>query len=171
MISSWVGPKQNSRLWRSVPAPRLLPQLGRLHRRHQDLLGTGAVHLLAHDRLHLAQHPQPHRQPGIEAGGELADHAGTQHQLVADHLGIGRGLFYGGDKVLAGTHGSASSGLLTKGGSLRQIGVPINRLGYRHGVHRARGAIRRSCRPSPRGGAPGWRIRCRCAPWGWRAPH
>ncbi len=78
-----------------LPAAGLLPQLRRLHRRHQHLQGAGAVHLLAHDALDLAQHPQPQRQPGVESGGELADHARAQHQLVADHLGVGGGLLDG----------------------------------------------------------------------------
>ena len=64
MSSSWVGPSANSRSWRSreahelgavvVPAARLLPDLGRLHDRHQHLLAADRVHLLAHDLLDLA---------------------------------------------------------------------------------------------------------------------
>ena len=41
------------------PAAGLLPEFGRLHRGHQDLLGPGPVHLLADDALHLGQHPRP----------------------------------------------------------------------------------------------------------------
>ena len=39
-----------------VPAPRLLPELGGLHDRHQKLYRAGGVHLLPHDRLDLSQH-------------------------------------------------------------------------------------------------------------------
>ena len=42
-----------------VIAPALAPQLGGLDRRHQDFLGTGAVLLLADDRLDLFQDAQP----------------------------------------------------------------------------------------------------------------
>jgi hypothetical protein len=41
---------------------------------------AGAVLLLAHDLLDLLQHPQAQRQPGIDAGRLLPDHAGAQHQ-------------------------------------------------------------------------------------------
>jgi hypothetical protein len=39
--------------------------------------------------LDLAQHAHAERQPGVEAGGELADQAGPQHQLVADDFRAG----------------------------------------------------------------------------------
>ena len=93
-----------------LPATGLLPQLRGLYRRHQDLEGAGAVHLLAHDTLHLAQDPQPQRQPGVQAGRELADHAGTQHQFVTHDLGIGRGLLDSLEGELRGTHGACGPG-------------------------------------------------------------
>ncbi|MND53213.1 hypothetical protein D3C80_442450 [compost metagenome] len=86
------------------PAAGFLPQLGRLHGGHQHFQGTGGIHLFADHCLDLAQHPQAHRQPGVEAGGELADHAGAQQQLVADHHGIGGGFLEGRQQVLTGTH-------------------------------------------------------------------
>ena len=70
-------------------AAGFLPQLGRHHHWRQQFQGTGAIHFLAHDRLDLPQHAQPQRQPGVDAGGELADHACTQHQPVADDFGVG----------------------------------------------------------------------------------
>ena len=78
------------------PAAGLLPQLGRLHRRHQQFQRTGAIHFLAYDAFHLAQYTQPERQPGVYAGRQLADHAGAQHELMADHLGVGGGFLQGG---------------------------------------------------------------------------
>ena len=78
-----------------LPAPGLLPQLRRLHRRHQDLQGPGPVHLLPDDPLHLAQDPQSQGQPGIEARRQLADHARPQHQAVTDHLRVRGGLLEG----------------------------------------------------------------------------
>jgi hypothetical protein len=79
-----------------LPAPRFLPQLGRLHHRHQHFLCAAAVHFLAHDGLDLAQHAQTERQPGIESRCQAADQAGAQHQLVADYLGVRRCLLEGG---------------------------------------------------------------------------
>ena len=71
------------------PASRFLPQLGRLHRGHQDLDRAARVHLLAHDCLDLAQHAQAERHPGVDAPGELPHESRPQHQSVADHLGLG----------------------------------------------------------------------------------
>ena len=87
-----------------LPATGFLPQFGGLDGRHQHLQGTGGVHFFANDGLHLAQHPQTHWQPGVQTGRQLADHAGAQHQLMADHDRIGRGFFQGGQQVLTGTH-------------------------------------------------------------------
>ena len=87
-----------------LPAAGFLPQLRRLHHRHTQFLGAGFVHFFPHYGLHLAQHPQSQWQPGVEAGGQLADQAGAQHQLVTDHLGVGRGFFLGGDKEVTGAH-------------------------------------------------------------------
>jgi hypothetical protein len=72
-----------------VPAQRFAPQLGGLHHRHQHFLGAGAVHFLAHDGLDLAQHAHAEREPRVQPGGQLADQAGPQHQLVADDFRAG----------------------------------------------------------------------------------
>ncbi|MNZ29257.1 hypothetical protein D3C78_465020 [compost metagenome] len=87
------------------PAAGLLPQLGRLDGRHQHFKGASGVHFLADHGFDLAHYPQAHRQPGIQAGCELADHAGTQHQLVADDDRVGRGFFLGSEQILTGAHG------------------------------------------------------------------
>ena len=86
------------------PATGLLPEFRRLGHRHQDFHGAGPVHLFADNGLHFAQHPQSQRQPVVEPGGQLADHAGANHQLMADDFGIGRGFFLGSDQKLTGTH-------------------------------------------------------------------
>ncbi len=88
-----------------LPAAGLLPQFGRLHGGHEQLNGAGAIHLFAHDALDLAHHAQTHWHPRIDAGGEASDHAGTQHQLVADDFRVGGGFLKGGDKKLTGAHG------------------------------------------------------------------
>ncbi len=87
------------------PAAGFLPQFGGLDGGHQHFQRTGAVHFLAHNLLRLAQYPQPHGQPGIQAGGDAPDQAGAQHQLVADDGGIAGGFLEGGDQILTGTHG------------------------------------------------------------------
>ena len=87
-----------------LPAPRLLPQLGRLHRRHQHFQGAGSVHFLADDGLDLAQYPQAHWQPGVETRGQAADHAGAKQQLMADYHRVGGGFFERGKQILTGTH-------------------------------------------------------------------
>ena len=80
-------------------AAALLPKLGRLDCRHQDLLAAGGVHLLAHHLLDLAQHPVAERQPAVNAGARLPNHAGAQHQPVRDDLRLGRVLSQGRQEV------------------------------------------------------------------------
>jgi hypothetical protein len=87
-----------------VPAPGFLPQLGRLHQRHQQLDRAGLVHLVTDDRLDLADHPQARRHISVDAGSEALDHARAHHQLVADDLGVGRRFFLGRNKKSGGTH-------------------------------------------------------------------
>ena len=81
-----------------------LPKLGGLHDGHGQFHGAGTVHLLAHDLLHLVDHPQAHRHVAVDAGAQFLDHAGPRHELVADHLGIGRRILEGGDKELGRFH-------------------------------------------------------------------
>ena len=73
-----------------VPAAALAPQLGGNDGRHQDLLGAGAVHLLAHDRLDAAHGAQPEGQEVVDAACHLPDHTGANHEAVARDLGVGR---------------------------------------------------------------------------------
>jgi len=87
-----------------LEAPRLLPQLGGLHHGHGAFHGARAVHLLAHDRLHLADDAQPHGHVAVDAGPQLLDETGPHHELVADDLGIGRSLFQGGNEELGSFH-------------------------------------------------------------------
>ena len=63
-------------------AAALLPEFRRLHGRHQDLLAASGVHFFAHDLLNLAEHPVAERQPAVDAGARLPDHAGAQHEPV-----------------------------------------------------------------------------------------
>ena len=86
------------------PAARVLPQLRRLHHRHRDFQPAGAVHFLAHHVLHFPQDPQSQRQPVVEARRQLADQAGSDHQLMADDLRVGGGFLDGVERELTGAH-------------------------------------------------------------------
>ena len=85
-------------------APRLAPQIGRLNGRHQHLLGTGPVLLLAHDLLDALEDAETQGQPGIDAGARLAHHAGAQHQPVGDDLRLRRRLLERGQEILRAPH-------------------------------------------------------------------
>ena len=87
-----------------VEAARLLPQLGRLHHRHQQLHRARAVHLFANDRLHFADHAQAHRHIAVDARAEPLDKAGAHHQLVTHDLCIGGRFLERGNEELGGFH-------------------------------------------------------------------
>src|SRR4249919_2092869 len=109
-----------------LPAPGLLPQFLRLDRRHQQFDRAGGVHFLAHRALDLAQHAQAQRAPRVQAGGELADHAGLEHQLVADDLGLGGGFLAGVEVELRQAH---RRGVHAKGSghfAMRFAGLPAS---------------------------------------------
>ena len=88
-----------------LKAAALGPQLARLDHRHHAFDGAGAVHLLAHDGLDLADHAQAHGHVGVDAGAQLLDHAGARHELVTDDFGVGGRFFQGADVELGGFHG------------------------------------------------------------------
>ncbi len=87
-----------------LPSTRLLPQLSRDNHRHEKLDGTGPVHLFANDLLDLTDGTQPQGQVIIDTGSELANHAGPQHQLMADNFRIRRGFFKSGKEIFSVTH-------------------------------------------------------------------
>ncbi len=91
-----------------VVAPGFLPEIGRLDRGHQDFLTAHPVLLLAHDLLDLLQHLVAQRQPGIDAGARLADHAGAQHQPVRDDLRLGGRLLQGREEIAGKAHGATA---------------------------------------------------------------
>ena len=68
---------------------------------------AGAVLLLADDLLDLLEHAEAERQPGVDAGGGLADEPGAQHQLVADDLGVGGAFLEDGQEGSGPAHGGA----------------------------------------------------------------
>ena len=81
-----------------VPPAALPPQLGRDDDGHQDLLRPRSVHLLPDDLRDFLDHAEAEREIGVDAGGDLPDHAGAKHELVADDLGFGGRFFDGGSE-------------------------------------------------------------------------
>ena len=71
-------------------AAGLLPDLGRLEDRHEQLLRADGVHLLADDLLDRGVDPVAGREPGPETGAQLADHPGSGEQAVGHRFGVGR---------------------------------------------------------------------------------
>ena len=80
------------------PAAARLVGLAGQQRGEGQLLGADRVHLLADDRLDVAQHPQAQRQPGVDARRGAADVAGADQQPVAGHLGVDGVLAQGADE-------------------------------------------------------------------------
>jgi len=93
-----------------VVAARLAPEIGGLERRHEEFDGACPRLLLADDLLDVAQHGEAHRQPGIDAGGGLADEARAQHQPMGDDLGFGGVFPEGGQKISGKAHDNPESG-------------------------------------------------------------
>src|SRR6266566_382048 len=91
------------------PAPRLLPQLRGLHRRHEELDRSGAIHFLSNDGLDLANHPQPQRHPSVDSASESADQTRADHQLVTDEFRVSRGLLERCKKVSRSAHSGGAS--------------------------------------------------------------
>ena len=90
------------------------PQLGVDHNGHHELLGARSVHLVADNVLNLADRAPGERQVGIQTGGLLADHAGTEQQAVACELGVSRILFERRRVELRHIHCSSHLFLLNK---------------------------------------------------------
>ena len=56
--------------------------------REVHFLGADRRHFLADDGFNLAQHAEPQRQPGVDAGRRAPDVAGPDEEPVAGHLGV-----------------------------------------------------------------------------------
>ena len=83
-----------------IPSTGFLPQFGGLHRGHEDLDGARAVHFLPDDLFHSLDAPETGGKIGVDSGSQLSDHSCANHQLVADHFGIGRHFFLCRDEIL-----------------------------------------------------------------------
>jgi hypothetical protein len=90
-------------------AARPLPRLGRVQDRHQHLLAADRVHLLADDLDRVLVHSPAGRQPAPEAGADLANQPGADHQLVRERLRVGGGLLLGGQQVAGQSRHAAGS--------------------------------------------------------------
>jgi hypothetical protein len=55
-----------------------------------NFLRSGFIHFLTDNLFQLTNNPITQRQVRIYAAGQFSDHPGSNHQLVAYHLGIGR---------------------------------------------------------------------------------
>lgn len=71
-----------------LPASGFLPEFCRLHHRHQQFNRSGANHFVADNVFNFADDAKAKRHVGIYAGGKLLDHAGANHVLLADDVGI-----------------------------------------------------------------------------------
>ena len=86
-----VGEAEQRRAIGAVAAGAF-PQVHGRERRHEQLLRSRGVHLLADDLLHLAPRAVAQRHVAVDAGHELVDEAGAQQQVVAGRLRLGRHL-------------------------------------------------------------------------------
>ncbi len=87
-----------------VIASGLAPQVGQLQGGHEQLHGPGPVHLFADDLLDLLQHAEAQRQPGVDPGGLLAEHARPQHQPMRHDLRFGRRLLQDRQEITGQAH-------------------------------------------------------------------
>ena len=67
---------------------RVLKKIEQIVREEQDR--SGAILFFTNDALDVLQDAQPERQPAIDAGARLPDHAGAQHQPMRHDLGLFR---------------------------------------------------------------------------------
>src|SRR5215468_5858938 len=87
-----------------VVAAAFTPDLGGLDGRHEQFERAGAVLLLTHDPLDLAQHAKPERQPRVYAGARLPNEAGAQHQLMREDFGFLRVVAQQRQEIAAEAH-------------------------------------------------------------------
>jgi len=85
------------------------PELGGLEGGHDDLLAADAVHLLADDLLDLAHDAPAEREVGEDAGGELLDEAGAEHELEVGAVGLGGGVAEGLAEEMGKAHGELAA--------------------------------------------------------------
>src|SRR3546814_6307689 len=67
-------------------------------------ISTRTDTLFPYSTLCRSQHPEAERQPGVDAGAGLADHAGAQHEPVRDDLRLLRRFLQGRHEILRKAH-------------------------------------------------------------------
>jgi hypothetical protein len=87
-----------------VVPPALAPEVGGLDRRHQHRQVPRARLFLVDDLLDVLQDLEAQRQPRIDPGARLLDHARTQHQPVAHDLRLGGGFLQNRQEVTGQAH-------------------------------------------------------------------
>ncbi len=91
-----------------IPAAGFAPQIGGDDHGHEHFLRAGPIHLRPHDAGGLVQGAQTQGKPGVNAAGQLADHASADKQLVADDFGVAGGFFQSGNVGMAPAHEDTS---------------------------------------------------------------
>ena len=81
-----------------IPASALPPELGRMQFGQEKFLRADRVHFFPDDPLDLQKRAARQKKIAIETRPELANIAGPQQQLMADHFGLGRGLAKSGNE-------------------------------------------------------------------------
>ena len=88
-----------------LPAARLLPEGGGVHRGQLELLTADGIHLLTDDLGDLAKDPPAQRQHRVMAGVQLADEATPDQQSVTRGFGIGGSIAKRGGVEVRPAHG------------------------------------------------------------------
>jgi hypothetical protein len=83
-----------------VVAVGRLPELGRGQDGHRELLRPDRVHLFANDLNDVLVNAPAERKKRPQPRAQLADEGAADEQLVADRLGVGRGLAQGRQEEL-----------------------------------------------------------------------
>src|SRR5262249_43219695 len=100
---------------------------------------AGAILPLANDLLDLLEHAKTERQPGIDAGGLLPQHAGAQHQPMRHDLRLLRILFQDRQKEPRHAHGQTLG--IGWVGNLATAVKPDRSPKYKKDVRRSRQAV------------------------------
>src|SRR5262249_42447718 len=108
-------------------APRRLPELCRREHGRKPFLCPDLLELLADDLLDLAMGAPAKGRERPEARGHLPDEPGADEQLVADGLGLGRGVAQGWEKELRSLKDHALPNEATRLGSARPLPWPGRR--------------------------------------------
>ena len=87
-----------------VVAPRLLPHIGGVDQRHQDLLASDPLHLLADDGLDIGHRSKPEGQQIEDAGPQLTDESCPQQVFVPLAVGAAGRFAQGSGKEFGHPH-------------------------------------------------------------------